>query len=198
MSSLQQSVRLDPNNMMASKLLFKLQGYSASKEFIASIASEKQSKEIRSFKKKYCTYHLCMYHPFLIPYQQIQDNTFHKVSPSLAVSICRCMRERGDLSTSFSILQAILQKGHLDREIVIEYTLVLYQKNMRDLLYSFIHSYPSSLSHQSEYGYMLGVYSLLTHDFFTALQHFNLVLERDPCFWEAWIGIGLTRSMMVL
>lgn len=150
-----------------------------------------------TIQKRYCTFSLCRFHPYLASYQQLHEFVPDQHSISLIIAVCQCMRARGDLSTPFPILQSLITSGCLASELVVEYTLLLYQKDLGDLLYSFIHSYPSSLTHHPEYCYMLGVYTLLKKDFFESLQHFNLALMKRPRFWEAWMGIGLARSFLV-
>lgn len=197
-SSYKQSLFVDPTNIRSSKKLLDLQSYSESKDYLSSLSNSNGNSDIISLQKKYCTYYLCQYHPFLIPYQQLQEISVDHLSPLLQVIVARCIRERGNLSSCTLILQQLLNQGHLSRELIIEYTILLYQRKMGDLLYAFIQSFPTSFSHRPEMSYMLGIYSLLKNDINSSLQHFNLALTKDRSFWEAWIGIGLARSFLVL
>ena len=197
MISYQQCLQYDSNNIIANKKIIQLQSYSSTKAYISSFSQMQGNRELLSIQKKYLTYYLCKFHPFLLSYQQLLDLQSQSLSPSFLLVISHCLRKRGDLSGSYTILQQLLNQGVFSREFLIEYTIVLYQKNLGDTLYSFIHSYSFDQSITSEVCYMNGVYSLLQKDFYAALQHFNLALTKDSCFWEAWIGIGIARSLMV-
>ena len=191
-------ISLDKENFLAHERLLQLRPFSIEKSSLEDLTTNPVSQQVSQYEKHTLFCELCQLHPYLFPpsrFRVIEDDI--RNIPAL-LSICRCLRERGELAASDLLLQRILKMEVFSHDVLIECSILFYQKNETNRLFLFIHSLPPSLIDSVEYCYLLGVYALLRKDHYQALQHFNLALTRKPLFWEAWVGIGLVRSALVI
>ena len=82
MISYQQCLQYDSNNIISNKKIIQLQSYSSTKAYISSFSQKQGNRELLSIQKKYLTYYLCKFHPFLLSYQQLLDLQSQSLSPS--------------------------------------------------------------------------------------------------------------------
>ena len=196
--SYESSVALDPTHLRSQRRLLALQPYTNARSAISQQFSSSNTKspipsEISQLLKKTLQLSLCESHPYLLSQRQLLDCM---TTTDMTLCASRCLLARNAVALGEAQLRRLFDRGVRQDALFLALGAALYLKGDKDSLFALLHAL-ALYSETLGYGYLMGMHALLRHDFYEALQHFNLLLARYPSCWEVWVAIGLTRSAMV-
>lgn len=202
------SVAWDATNLRSQRRLLELQPYTLSRE---SIPQRLPSSPVLSrIVKKELLLSLCQTHPYLISRQQLMESASSTHNTETLLTLSRCLLARNALAEGELLLRRLYDRGVRCDSLFFALGAVLYLREDKNGLFALLQSLsPSSVSFSSStpshspfsaslsYGFLMGLHTLVQHDYYEALRHFNLLLTKCPSRWQVWVAVGVTRSAMV-